>query len=233
MAVAAGAGKQAPTGGPGLVLPGQSFQGVDVGWGCPNSLDRAPASPAEVAHDAIRQPISCLSCHHTPSCSVRRLAPAQSPRSAAPGGPGAGPAAAGAPHPHRPAAPPLAAGGWGRTAGREPLHRGRCGARQARHLDRRRPRCALGLFDQLEAMADPDRDGEGKALEAARQPGQAPRGVIPLRRKMDNDPIDGALICFLRLHRDQAVVIMIGLLFKNTCPASTHCPASLSPDKHR
>ena len=34
---------------------------------------------------------------------------------------------------------------------------------------------ALGLLDQLEAVADPNRDGEGKALEAARQPGQAPR----------------------------------------------------------
>ena len=45
--------------------------------------------PAEATHDAIKQPISCLSCHHSPSCSVRRLAPAQSPRSAPPGGPGA------------------------------------------------------------------------------------------------------------------------------------------------
>ena len=34
---------------------------------------------------------------------------------------------------------------------------------------------ALGLLDQLELVADPDRDAEGKALEAARQPGQAPR----------------------------------------------------------
>jgi hypothetical protein len=32
----------------------------------------------------------------------------------------------------------------------------------------------LGLLDQLEVVADPDRDEEGKALEAARQPGQAP-----------------------------------------------------------
>ena len=40
----------------------------------------------------------------------------------------------------------------------------------------------LGLLDQLEAVADPDRDGEGKALEAARQPGQAPR-----RRRFDDD----------------------------------------------
>jgi ribosome-binding protein aMBF1 (putative translation factor) len=40
----------------------------------------------------------------------------------------------------------------------------------------------LGLLDQLEAVADPDRDGEGKALEAARQPGQAPR-----RHRFDDD----------------------------------------------
>jgi len=41
---------------------------------------------------------------------------------------------------------------------------------------------ALGLLDQLEAVADPDRDAEGKALEAARQPGQAPR-----RQRFDDD----------------------------------------------
>ena len=35
---------------------------------------------------------------------------------------------------------------------------------------------------RLEAVADPDRDGEGKALEAARQPGQAPR-----RQRFDDD----------------------------------------------
>ena len=40
----------------------------------------------------------------------------------------------------------------------------------------------LGLLDQLAEVADPDRDGEGKALEAARQPGQAPR-----RRRFDDD----------------------------------------------
>lgn len=40
----------------------------------------------------------------------------------------------------------------------------------------------LGLLDQLEAVADPDRDEEGKALEAARKPGQAPR-----RRRFDDD----------------------------------------------
>jgi transcriptional regulator with XRE-family HTH domain len=40
----------------------------------------------------------------------------------------------------------------------------------------------LGLLDQLEAVADPDRDGEGKALEAARQPSQAPR-----RHRFDDD----------------------------------------------
>jgi DNA-binding XRE family transcriptional regulator len=40
----------------------------------------------------------------------------------------------------------------------------------------------LGLLDQLEVVADPDRDGEGKALEAARQPGQAPR-----RHRIDDD----------------------------------------------
>lgn len=41
---------------------------------------------------------------------------------------------------------------------------------------------ALGLLDQLELVADPDRDAEGKALEAARQPGQAPR-----RQRFDDD----------------------------------------------
>lgn len=40
----------------------------------------------------------------------------------------------------------------------------------------------LGLLDQLAEVADPDRDAEGKALEAARQPGQAPR-----RRRLDDD----------------------------------------------
>ena len=40
----------------------------------------------------------------------------------------------------------------------------------------------LGLLDQLEVVADPDRDEEGKALEAARQPGQAPR-----RHRFDDD----------------------------------------------
>jgi len=40
----------------------------------------------------------------------------------------------------------------------------------------------LGLLDQLAAVADPDRDEEGKALEAARQPGQASR-----RRRFDDD----------------------------------------------
>ena len=40
----------------------------------------------------------------------------------------------------------------------------------------------LGLLDQLAVVADPDRDEEGKALEAARQPGQAPR-----RHRFDDD----------------------------------------------
>jgi transcriptional regulator with XRE-family HTH domain len=40
----------------------------------------------------------------------------------------------------------------------------------------------LGLLDQLQVVADPDRDEEGKALEAARQPGQAPR-----RHRFDDD----------------------------------------------
>ena len=35
---------------------------------------------------------------------------------------------------------------------------------------------------RLEDVADPDRDGEGKTLEAARQPGQAPR-----RHRFDDD----------------------------------------------
>jgi ribosome-binding protein aMBF1 (putative translation factor) len=40
----------------------------------------------------------------------------------------------------------------------------------------------LGLLDQLEMVADPDRDEQGKSLEAARQPGQAPR-----RHRFDDD----------------------------------------------
>lgn len=40
----------------------------------------------------------------------------------------------------------------------------------------------LGLLDQMGEVADPDRDEEGKALEAARQPSQAPR-----RRRLDDD----------------------------------------------
>ncbi len=41
---------------------------------------------------------------------------------------------------------------------------------------------ALGLLAQAEELADPDRDEEGKALESARHPKQAPR-----RRTLDND----------------------------------------------
>jgi hypothetical protein len=40
----------------------------------------------------------------------------------------------------------------------------------------------LGLLDQLAEAADPDRDAAGKASEAGRQPGQAPR-----RRRLDDD----------------------------------------------
>lgn len=41
---------------------------------------------------------------------------------------------------------------------------------------------ALGLLEQMDELADPDRDEEGKALESARSPRQAPR-----RRRLDND----------------------------------------------
>jgi hypothetical protein len=41
---------------------------------------------------------------------------------------------------------------------------------------------ALGLLDQARDVADPDRDEEGKILERARAPKQAPR-----RRDLDND----------------------------------------------
>jgi transcriptional regulator with XRE-family HTH domain len=41
---------------------------------------------------------------------------------------------------------------------------------------------ALGLIEQASELADPDRDEEGKVLESARQPTQAPR-----RRTLDND----------------------------------------------
>ena len=41
---------------------------------------------------------------------------------------------------------------------------------------------ALGLLDQAGDLASPDRDEEGKVLESARHPKQAPR-----RRSLDND----------------------------------------------
>jgi len=41
---------------------------------------------------------------------------------------------------------------------------------------------ALGLLDQMSELADPDRDEEGKVLESARSPKEAPR-----RRTLDND----------------------------------------------
>jgi DNA-binding XRE family transcriptional regulator len=41
---------------------------------------------------------------------------------------------------------------------------------------------ALGLLDQMSDLADSDHDEEGKVLESARGPKQAPR-----RRKLDND----------------------------------------------
>jgi transcriptional regulator with XRE-family HTH domain len=41
---------------------------------------------------------------------------------------------------------------------------------------------ALGLLDQMSELADPERDEEGKVLESARSPKEAPR-----RRKLDND----------------------------------------------
>jgi DNA-binding XRE family transcriptional regulator len=41
---------------------------------------------------------------------------------------------------------------------------------------------ALGLLDQMSELADPDRDEEGKVLESARSPTEAPR-----RRALDND----------------------------------------------
>ncbi len=59
------------------------------------------------------------------------------------------------------------------------LERGKAGTSIAAYLG---ALWELGLLDQLEAVADPDRDGEGKALEAARQPGQDPR-----RHRFDDD----------------------------------------------
>jgi len=41
---------------------------------------------------------------------------------------------------------------------------------------------ALGFLDDVEPLADPDRDEEGRILEAARLPTQAPR-----RRRLDDD----------------------------------------------
>lgn len=41
---------------------------------------------------------------------------------------------------------------------------------------------ALGLLDQVDSVADPDLDEEGKILENARRPGQASR-----LRQLDND----------------------------------------------
>ena len=128
--------------------------------------------------------MSLLSCHHSSLPVVCLLGPAQSHRSTPPSGPGAGPAAAGAQY---------------RTARLRrrwrledvaermgvsrftvaDVERGKPGTSIAAYLG---SLWVLGLLDQLEAVADPDRDGEGKALEAARQPGQAPR-----RRRFDDD----------------------------------------------
>ena len=41
---------------------------------------------------------------------------------------------------------------------------------------------ALGLLDHMSELADPERDEEGKVLESARSPKEAPR-----RRTLDND----------------------------------------------
>ena len=41
---------------------------------------------------------------------------------------------------------------------------------------------ALGLLDQADELADPDRDEEGRVLESARAPRRAAR-----RRRLDND----------------------------------------------
>ncbi len=41
---------------------------------------------------------------------------------------------------------------------------------------------SLGLLDHADDLAHPDHDEEGKALESARRPTQAPR-----RRRLDND----------------------------------------------
>jgi transcriptional regulator with XRE-family HTH domain len=60
------------------------------------------------------------------------------------------------------------------------VERGEPGTSMAAYL---RALWVLGLLDQRAEEADPDLDGEGKALEAAaRQPRQAPR-----RRRLDDD----------------------------------------------
>jgi DNA-binding XRE family transcriptional regulator len=128
--------------------------------------------------------MSLLSCHHSTSPGVCLLAPAQSHRSAPP------------------AALEQALQRLGRNIRTARLRRRwrlvdvaeRMGVTRytVADVERGKPGTSiaaylgalwvLGLLDQLEVVADPDRDGEGKALEAARQPGQAPR-----RHRFDDD----------------------------------------------
>jgi transcriptional regulator with XRE-family HTH domain len=59
------------------------------------------------------------------------------------------------------------------------IEKGKPGASAAAYLG---ALWALGLLEQIADVADPDRDDEGKVLESARAPRQAPR-----RRSLDND----------------------------------------------
>jgi len=95
--------------------------------------------------------------------------------------------------PHRPGrkssltlAGRMAVGGRGRRDGRESLHRRRWGARQAGTSTAADLGAlwVLGLFDQLAELANPDRVGDGKALEEDRLPGKAP-AVITMMTPSD------------------------------------------------
>lgn len=59
------------------------------------------------------------------------------------------------------------------------LERGKPGASAAAYFG---ALWSLGLLSEAEDLANPDRDEEGRILESARRPRQAPR-----RRRLDND----------------------------------------------
>ncbi len=142
-------------------------------------------SPGTACSVAIRQLIACLGCHHATSPVAPSALPQLSPIVK-----------------HPPAALEQALQRLGRNIRTARLRRRwrledvaeRMGVSRftVADVERGKPGTSiaaylgalwvLGLLDQLAEVADPDRDAEGKALEAARQPGQAPR-----RQRFDDD----------------------------------------------